>query len=143
MPDSFTETFAAGSAGYGNRPCLEFEERWFTGNEVTGYADAIAGKLHEAGVSEYAPVGVVVGNRLPHAAAIVGLLAARRVPLSRDPASSGRSMRGRILPAPRPKRGAETPARKAAFKTATSSSPRTLAGPPRFACPVRKPLSSG
>ena len=110
---------------------------------MTGYADGIAHKLRAAGVPEDAPVGVVVGNRLPHAAAIVGLLAARRVPLSRDPASSGRSMRGRILPAPRPKRGAETPARKAAFKTATSSSPRTLAGPPRFACPVRKPLSSG
>ena len=78
MPDSFTETFAAGLAGYGDRPCIEFEGRWYTGNEVTGYADAIAGKLRDAGVSEDAPVGVVVRNRLPHAAAIVGLLAARR-----------------------------------------------------------------
>ena len=78
MPDSFTETFAAGLAGYSNRPCLEFEERWLIGNEVTGYADGIAHKLRAAGVPEDAPVGVVVGNRLPHAAAIVGLLAAGR-----------------------------------------------------------------
>ena len=52
---------------------------------MTGYADGIAHKLRAAGVPEDAPVGVVVGNRLPHAAAIVGLLAARRVPLSLNP----------------------------------------------------------
>ena len=78
VPESFTETFAARLAGYGERPCIEFEGRWYSGDDVVGYVDAIAGKLRDAGVSEDAPVGLVARNRAPHAAAIVGLLSARR-----------------------------------------------------------------
>ena len=74
----FTERFAAGLAGYGDRPCIEFEGRWYSGNEVTAYADAIAAVLREAGVADDAPVGLVVRNRLPHAAAIMGFIAAGR-----------------------------------------------------------------
>jgi len=78
VPESFTETFAAGLAGYGERPCIEFEGRWYSGDDVTAYADAIAHKLRDAGVPDGAPVGLVVRNRLPHAAAIIGFLAAGR-----------------------------------------------------------------
>jgi long-chain acyl-CoA synthetase len=78
VPESFTETFAAGLAGYGGRPCIEFEGRWYSGDDVTAYADAIAHKLRESGVPGGAPVGLVVRNRLPHAAAIIGFLAAGR-----------------------------------------------------------------
>ena len=78
VPDSFTETFAARLAGYGDRPCMEFEGRWFTGEEIVGFADAIAGRLRDAGVADGAPVGLVVRNRPPHAAAVVGFLAAAR-----------------------------------------------------------------
>ena len=78
MPESFTETFAAGLASYGEKPCIEFEGRWYSGDEITGYADAIAARLHDAGVADGAPVGLVVRNRLPHAAAIIGFLAAGR-----------------------------------------------------------------
>ena len=78
MPESFTETFAAGLASYGEQPCIEFEGRWYSGDDITGYADAIAARLHDAGVADGAPVGLVVRNRLPHAAAIIGFLAAGR-----------------------------------------------------------------
>jgi long-chain acyl-CoA synthetase len=78
VPESFTETFAAGMASYGNEPCIEFEGRWYTGREVAAYGDNIAAVLREAGVADGTPVGLVVRNRLPHAAAIIGFLAAGR-----------------------------------------------------------------
>ena len=78
VPESFTETFAAGLASYGERPCIEFEGRWYSGNDVTAYADAIAEVLRRAGVADRSPVGLVVRNRLAHAAAIIGFLAAGR-----------------------------------------------------------------
>jgi acyl-CoA synthetase (AMP-forming)/AMP-acid ligase II len=81
VPESFTDTFAAGLASYGARPCIEFEGRWYSGDDITAYADAIASVLRDAGVPDTAPVGLVVRNRLPHAAAIIGFLAAGR-PLS-------------------------------------------------------------
>ncbi len=74
----FTERFAAGLAGYGDGQCIEFEGRWYSGDEVVAYADAVASVLREAGVADDAPVGLVVRNRLPHAAAIMGFLAAGR-----------------------------------------------------------------
>jgi long-chain acyl-CoA synthetase len=96
VPESFTETFAAGLASYGDKPCIEFEGRWYSGDDITASADAIARVLHEAGVADGAPVGLVVRNRLPHAAAIIGFLAAGR-PLSmiysfQSPESIGRDI---------------------------------------------------
>ena len=78
VTEPFTERFAAGLAGYGDGQCIEYEGRWFSGNEVTEYADAIASVLRDAGVADDAPVGLVVRNRLPHAAAIMGFMAAGR-----------------------------------------------------------------
>jgi long-chain acyl-CoA synthetase len=78
VPESFTETFAAGLASYGRRPCIEFAGRWYSGDDITGYAAAIGSVLRDAGVPDGAPVGLVVRNRLPHAAAIIGFLAAGR-----------------------------------------------------------------
>ena len=78
MTEPFTERFAAGLAGYGDGQCIEYGGRWYSGNDVTDYADAIASLLREAGVAEDAPVGLVVRNRLPHAAAIMGFIAAGR-----------------------------------------------------------------
>ena len=96
MPLSFTEKFAAGLASYGDEPCIEFEGRWYSGDDITAYADAIAGALRDAGVANHAPVGLVVRNRLPHAAAIIGFLAAGR-PVSmiysfQSPESIGRDI---------------------------------------------------
>ncbi|SEH63756.1 Acyl-CoA synthetase (AMP-forming)/AMP-acid ligase II [Mycolicibacterium rutilum] len=78
MAESFTETFAAGLAGYGSNPCIEFDRRWYSGDEIAAYGTAIADALRAAGVDDDAPVGLVVRNRLPHAAAIIGFLAAGR-----------------------------------------------------------------
>ncbi|KUI46639.1 AMP-dependent synthetase [Mycobacterium sp. GA-1199] len=78
VSESFTAEFAAGLARYGDNPCIEFEGRWYSGAEVTAYGRVIAQALRDAGVADDAPVGLVVRNRLPHAAAIVGFLAAGR-----------------------------------------------------------------
>ncbi len=75
---TFSGTLAASLAGYGDAPCIEFGGRWLTGTELTGYVDAIGAVLRGAGVADGAPVGVVARNRPPHAAAVVGLLAAGR-----------------------------------------------------------------
>jgi long-chain acyl-CoA synthetase len=96
VPESFTETFAAGLASYGEKPCIEFEGRWYSGDDITAYADAIANVLRDAGVADDVPVGLVVRNRLQHAAAIIGFLAAGR-PVSmiysfQSPESIGRDI---------------------------------------------------
>jgi acyl-CoA synthetase (AMP-forming)/AMP-acid ligase II len=96
VPESFTEKFAAGLASYGGRQCIEYEGRWYSGDDITAYADAIAGALRDAGVADDAPVGLVVRNRLQHAAAIIGFLAAGR-PVSmiysfQSPESIGRDI---------------------------------------------------
>ncbi len=79
MPDTdFAETLTARLRGFGDRPCIEFERKWYSGDDITRYIDHIADALSQAGVSPTDPVGVVVRNRLPHAAAILGFVAARR-----------------------------------------------------------------
>lgn len=69
---------AARLAGYGDAPCIEFNGRWHTGAEIAAYARGIDDALRAAGVADGAAVGVVARNRPPHAAAVVGLLAAGR-----------------------------------------------------------------
>jgi long-chain acyl-CoA synthetase len=96
VPESFTETFAAGLASYGERQCIEFEGRWYSGNDITKYADSLATVLRVAGVADGAPVGLVVRNRLHHASTIIGFLAAGR-PVSmiysfQSPESIGRDI---------------------------------------------------
>jgi acyl-CoA synthetase (AMP-forming)/AMP-acid ligase II len=78
VPERFTEAFAAGLASYGEQPCIEFQDRWYSGDEVAAFGKTIASVLRNAGVADGAPVGLVVRNRLPHAAAIIGFLAAGR-----------------------------------------------------------------
>jgi acyl-CoA synthetase (AMP-forming)/AMP-acid ligase II len=96
VPESFTEKFAAGLASYGDGQCIEFGGRWYSGDDITKYANAIATVLRDAGVADGAPVGLVVRNRLQHAAAIIGFLAAGR-PISmiysfQSPDSIGRDI---------------------------------------------------
>ena len=78
MVERFTESFAVALNGYGARPCIEFQRRWYSGDEVTSYGAAIATALRAAGVADDAPVGLIVRNRLQHAAVIAGFLAAGR-----------------------------------------------------------------
>lgn len=74
----FAATLAAGLHSYGDRPFLEFDRKWFSGNEITDYIATISSALRDAGVGDDEAVGIVVRNRAPHAAAILGFVAARR-----------------------------------------------------------------
>lgn len=51
---------------------------WFTWGWMRAIADAVDASLREAGISEDAPVGIIPHNRPEFAAALLGLLAARR-----------------------------------------------------------------
>jgi long-chain acyl-CoA synthetase len=64
--------------GYGAAPFIEFEHRCYSGDEIIGCIKRIAEALARAGVSPSEPVGMVVRNRVPHAAAVLGFIAARR-----------------------------------------------------------------
>lgn len=78
VTERLTASIAAALNSYGERPCIEFEGRWYTGEEVAAYGTAIAEGLRGADVADEAPVGLIVRNRLQHAAAIAGFLAAGR-----------------------------------------------------------------
>ena len=78
MTERLTASIAAALNSYGDRPCIEFGGRWYTGKEVAAYGIAITASLREADVADDAPVGLIVRNRLHHAAAIAGFLAAGR-----------------------------------------------------------------
>ena len=57
---------------------IEFDGRWISWGEVARYGDAVVARLDAAGCPPSAKVGIIVRNRLTHAAAVVGLLAHRR-----------------------------------------------------------------
>ncbi|MGV0792160.1 class I adenylate-forming enzyme family protein [Mycolicibacterium sp. XJ1819] len=75
---AFTDELGAGIASYGPRPCMEFERRWYSGDEVATLINELIAELDHADVPADGLIGLVARNRLPHAAAIVGLVAARR-----------------------------------------------------------------
>lgn len=78
VAEGFTESIAIALRSYGQSPCIEFEGRWYSGDEVVAYGTAVEATLRAAGVADDAPVGLVVRNRLQHAAVIAGFLAAGR-----------------------------------------------------------------
>lgn len=65
-------------AGYGSDPVIEFEGAWYTGEDLLGISDRIQELARDAGVPEQSPVALVVRNRVPHAAAMIGLVGAAR-----------------------------------------------------------------
>ncbi|WP_029111566.1 fatty acid--CoA ligase family protein [Mycobacterium sp. URHD0025] len=74
----FAEDLAAGLKAYGDRPFIEFARNWYTGNEITQFIERVSGALTDAGVEPDEPVGIVVRNRVAHAATILGFIATRR-----------------------------------------------------------------
>jgi acyl-CoA synthetase (AMP-forming)/AMP-acid ligase II len=74
----FADKLSAALAGYGTGPFIEFERKWYSGDEIIGYIERIAEAPTRAGLSAHEPVGVVVRNRVHHAAAVLGFIAARR-----------------------------------------------------------------
>jgi long-chain acyl-CoA synthetase len=75
---AFSDNLARGLAGYGAQPFIEFEGTWYSGDDVTAYRERLDVVLGETGVDAAEPIGVVVRNRVPHAAAILGFIAAGR-----------------------------------------------------------------
>ena len=73
----FADTMAARLAGYGPRPCIESEHTWYTGDDIQRYVTLVEDALNRAGVSPAEPVGLVVRNRVAHAAVILGFVADR------------------------------------------------------------------
>lgn len=57
---------------------IEFEGRWISWGDVARYGDALVAQLDAAGCPPSAKVGIIIRNRLAHAATVVGLLAHRR-----------------------------------------------------------------
>ena len=57
---------------------ISFHGQWHTWGELRQYGDRLCELLDEAAVPREAPIGLVVRNRLAHAAVILGLVAARR-----------------------------------------------------------------
>ncbi|MGB8407477.1 MAG: fatty acid--CoA ligase family protein [Mycobacterium sp.] len=76
--EAFAARLATGLAGYGDRPFIEFDGRWYSGSEIAAMYRRIEKLLCGNGVGSGEPVGVVVRNRVPHAAAILGFIAAGR-----------------------------------------------------------------
>lgn len=76
--EAFAETLAAGLASYRDRPFIEFGGRWFSGEEVTAMYRRVEDLLRDNGVCPGEAVGIVVRNRVPHAAVILGCIAAAR-----------------------------------------------------------------
>ncbi|MDB5971439.1 MAG: AMP-dependent synthetase and ligase [Hydrocarboniphaga sp.] len=74
----FTATIRKQFLGDRAAPAVEFEGQWYTRGELADYAGGIAALLKQAGVPGNSAVGIIVRNRLPHAAAILGLVAANR-----------------------------------------------------------------
>ena len=73
---TFARSLSAALAGYGSGRCIEFEGRWYSGEDITGYIAGIERALRGLGPGE--PVALVVRNRVPHAAAILGFIANER-----------------------------------------------------------------
>jgi len=57
---------------------IEFDGRWITWGDVARYGDQVVTLLDAAGCPPSAKVGIIMRNRLAHAAAVIGLLAHRR-----------------------------------------------------------------
>ena len=74
----FADTMAVGLASYGPRPCIEFGHTWHTGDDIRRCVALVDDALNRAGVSPTEPVGLVVRNRVAHAAVILGFIAAGR-----------------------------------------------------------------
>ncbi|MGW4101163.1 class I adenylate-forming enzyme family protein [Mycobacterium sp. NPDC004974] len=74
----FADSLATGLDTYRDQPFIEFARKWYSGNEITQFIEQVSVVLRDAGVGPDEPVGIVVRNRVAHAAAILGFIASRR-----------------------------------------------------------------
>ena len=78
MSQDVIEQLRANLRDHSDARGIEFEGRWVSWGEVARYGDAVVALLDAAGCPPSAKVGIIIRNRLAHAAAVVGLLAHRR-----------------------------------------------------------------
>lgn len=57
---------------------IEYQGKWVTWGEVARYGEAVVAAIDATGCPPNARVGVIIRNRLTHAATVIGLLAQRR-----------------------------------------------------------------
>ncbi len=57
---------------------IEYQGRWVTWGEVARYGEAVVAAIDATGCPPDARIGVIIRNRLTHAATVIGLLAQRR-----------------------------------------------------------------
>lgn len=76
--DDFSRLISKRLDGYGAEPVIEFAGSWYTGDDLAAVRNRIEGLLRAAGASDRHMVAVVVRNRVPHAAAILGFTGAGR-----------------------------------------------------------------
>lgn len=74
----FARGLAQRLAEYGPRACIEFDGVWHSGDDVARIGAGLEDALAEAGVGPAEPIGLVVRNRVPHAAVILACLAGGR-----------------------------------------------------------------
>ncbi|MEV5652015.1 fatty acid--CoA ligase family protein [Nocardia sp. NPDC052254] len=98
---AFAAELSTHLADYGDRPCIEYEQRWYSGAEFTNAMREIDRRLAGAGVPVSARIAVVVRNRVPHAAAVLGSIAGNRPLAVIDCYQSGAGM-GRDIERIRP-----------------------------------------
>ncbi len=78
MSHDVIDQLLANLRDHGGERAIEFEGRWITWSDVARYGEAVIAQLDAAGCPPTAKVGIIIRNRLPHAAAVIGLLAHRR-----------------------------------------------------------------
>ncbi|MDD3798118.1 MAG: fatty acid--CoA ligase family protein [Novosphingobium sp.] len=57
---------------------IEYQGKWTTWGEIARYGEQVVAAIDATGCPRHARVGVIIRNRLAHAATVIGLLAQRR-----------------------------------------------------------------
>ncbi|MFC4593184.1 class I adenylate-forming enzyme family protein [Sphingobium tyrosinilyticum] len=78
MSHDVIEQLRANLRDHASERGIELEGRWVSWGDVARYGEAVVAQLEAAGCPPSAKVGIIIRNRLAHAAAVVGLLAHRR-----------------------------------------------------------------
>lgn len=78
MSQDVIDQLRANLRDHAGERAIELDGRWISWGDVARYGDAVVTALDAAGCPPEAKVGIIIRNRLAHAATVVGLLAHRR-----------------------------------------------------------------
>lgn len=97
----FTQQLREALHGERATPLMEYKGRIYSRGEISDLADVLLTLLDDAGVPDDAKIGIVVRNRVLHAAAILGLIANRRSLTSVYSMQSAEAMAAEAAKSPR------------------------------------------